>query len=330
MRPSSPPDSLPSVAVVVPTAGRRSQLLLELTRAALADNATSELIVVVDGAATETTRILSQVADSRVEVLSFSATEPGHHRGQEARDHGVRAAGSDVILALDDDVVPRAGLVSGHARRHCLGENLVVVGYMPVSTDNTTAAVRLYDRDYERACEAYERDPAAVLEGLWGGNVSVRREHWLRAIERPWVDAGYHGDQEFGLRLQELDMRGIFDRSLRAEHRYGRTARGLIRDAELSAASRARLRQAYGVGVPAEAQHATGAWIVSLVRRPGRWRVASGLLCGATRAAGRAGLSSLEDRLAVLLYRLAWRRAEQALTAARFAPRPSTSEPPTA
>src|SRR5688500_8437178 len=100
---------LPSVAVVVPTAGRRPQLVLAVVRNALADSATSELIVVVDGGSPATMRALGQVAEPRLQILPFSATEPQHHRGQEARDYGVRAARSELILALDDDVVPRPG-----------------------------------------------------------------------------------------------------------------------------------------------------------------------------------------------------------------------------
>jgi len=315
---------LPSVAVVVPTAGRRPRLLVEVAQAVLSDDATTELIVVLDGRSPVAERLLGEISDSRLTALPFRATEPGHHRGQEARDHAVRAAASDVILALDDDVVPQPGLVSGHASHHRDADDLVIVGYMPVARSDS-AAVRLYARAYEGACLEFDRDPGSILLGLWGGNVSVRRTQWLRAVERPLVDAGYHGDQEFGLRLHQIGLRAVFDRSLRADHMYERTLQALIRDAELSAASRIRLQKSYGRWLPERAPQAPlTAWIVErlaeFMRRPRSWRIGAAALTNAARGAGTAGLLAVEDRIVSLLYRLAWVRAANALNAEAYAP----------
>ena len=60
----------------------------------------------------------------------------------------------DVLLLLDDDVVPAPGLVSGHAAHHAARDGLVVVGAMPVDLGPSEPRPRypraLYGADYAR------------------------------------------------------------------------------------------------------------------------------------------------------------------------------------
>ena len=214
---------------------------------------------------------------------------------------------------LDDDVVPRPGLVSGHGAWHLTANDLVVLGYMPVAA-GAGGPSRLYARSYARACHTFDAGSDAVLRGLWAGNLSLRRTHWLRATEAPWNDPGYHGDQELGLRLLQLGLRGVFDRTLKAEHRYAPTLDGMIRDAEDAAASSVRLRRAYGDLVPAAQPQpprvaAVTRLLVRLVGPRRSWSVMSALLRAAARVSGSAGMVRLEDRSVSLLYRLAYERA---------------------
>src|SRR3954452_25167071 len=114
----------PRVSVVVPTYNRRA-LLGAVVDALLADPATSELIVVVDGS-----------TDGSLELLrERAATEPRlrplwtANRGElAARELGLEAAQHPIVLFVDDDVLAGAGLVSGHAAHHAGTRGLVVVG----------------------------------------------------------------------------------------------------------------------------------------------------------------------------------------------------------
>jgi hypothetical protein len=219
----------------------------------LADPATAELIIVIDRDDAETEAIIRRYADADERVRWTRAgrsAEPTLGREQVARDAGVRLAESPVILALDDDVEPGTGLVSGHASHHRRTDNQVVVGYMPVvppasNRGGIRATAQLYADTYARECARFRSDPSTVLLGLWGGNFSVARHDWLLAANQGGASAGYHVDRELGLRLRRLGLTGVFDPTLRADHWYRRSLREMVNDARSSGRGAARLRDAY-------------------------------------------------------------------------------------
>ncbi len=223
---------LPTVAVVVATFLRPEGLptLVQLT---LDDPAVTELIVVVDGCRDGSYECLVGLA-AREERLRPLFVE---HRGQlGAVEVGVRVAGSDVIVLLDDDVLPRPGLFTNHARHHVGKSGQVVLGYMPVSVParrgRGDVAAFLYATEYEGHCARLRQDPDEVLDNLWGGNVSLRREDCLAVgVRSDEFDTFYFSDREFGMRLADAGMVGVFDPTLAATHLHRRDARGFVDDA---------------------------------------------------------------------------------------------------
>ena len=165
----------------MPTAGRRPDELRRSLRIVLEDPSTTQVVVAADvGANGPLPKVPS---DKRVRVIRVPAdTGTPDERGQRAREFALEYAEADVVLALDDDVLPERGLVTGHALQHAGAEGTVVVGYMPVSWHDLPfrwrPAARYYSRSYEAACSRFEVCPGAILEGLWGGNFSVRRADW--------------------------------------------------------------------------------------------------------------------------------------------------------
>src|SRR5688500_16219691 len=225
-------ERLPTVSVVVPTHERRG-LLPSAVEPLLGDPAATEVVVVVDGSSDGSFEwALARAShEPRLRVLRTPGVGPA-----AARDAGVRAASGAVVLLVDDDVVAEPGLVSGHARRHAREDGLVVAGYMPPAVPARRRvgdfAVRLYAREYEGVCRSYERDPGAVLHGLWGGNVSLRRSDFVRVQERAGdAPVRYHEDRDFGLRCRRAGLRGTFDRTLLAVHHHRRDLAGFARDA---------------------------------------------------------------------------------------------------
>ena len=226
MQPTSP-----TVSVVVPTRGRRERLPKLLD--ALALEPASEIIIVVNGAPDDSLELLEELATEEKRL------KPRFSSGDQttALQLGAEEASSEVVLMLDDDVVPAPGLVEGHARRHAAGAGLVVVGYMPVHPPSPRRPgqwpIHLYTRSYEKVCEEYERNPGRILEGLWGGNVSLRRSDLLRVGFKPStempVDYWYHRDRDFGLRCMAAGLEGVFDRSLLATHEHQSTSDDFMR-----------------------------------------------------------------------------------------------------
>ena len=167
----------------------------------LNDPATGELIVVVDGGRDGTLEVLERWAarDERVRPIWQENAGEG-----AARERGVTASHHDVVVLLDDDVIPTFDLISQHARRHAVENVDVVLGYMPTTVPTPRlrgqVATILYASDYETTCRGYEKQPDAIWKHFWSGNFSVRREHATAIGLGGKIRLGYHEDLYFGLR----------------------------------------------------------------------------------------------------------------------------------
>lgn len=201
-------------SVVIPTYNRGDRLRKTLAPL-LADPATAELIVVDDGLDDSATRLVRSLHDARIKAICIE--NGGRLR---ARQIGVEAATSDVVVIMDDDVIAEPQLVSGHVRLAEPGK--VVVGYMPTNPPKRrfgAFATNRYIWHYEEHCKLWARDPDSILLHFWGGNISLMREDAQHVgIHNPNFDARYHDDYEFALRCHKAGLRGAFVRALRATH----------------------------------------------------------------------------------------------------------------
>jgi glycosyltransferase involved in cell wall biosynthesis len=229
------------MAAVIATHGRGKRLP-ELLDGVLAEPF-SEIFVVVNGGDDGSLAVLRERAgqDSRLRPQAIeAASKPAAVR------HAVETAESEVVLILDDDVIPLPGLAAGHARHHDAGHGLVIVGYMPVARPSPRRrgefGTELYRRAYDRVCAEYEADPDSILKGLWGGNVSLRREDALRIHldGREELSREYrrHEDRIFGLRCAALGLEAIFDRALLAEHRHQVSRERFLRNMRMTGRER--------------------------------------------------------------------------------------------
>jgi hypothetical protein len=280
-------------------------------RALLADPATSEVVVAIDGSGDGSLELTSRLAAEDGRVVAFEQVHAGTNA---ARAAAAQMATGEVLLFMDDDVVAGKELVTGHALRHRDARRLVVVGYMPVVAIRGDRASRvlasIYAREYEAHCEEIEADPRLILLHLWGGNVSLRREDFFSVDAGPWELE--HEDQYLGVCCYKAGLTGVFDRSLYAEHQYQRDADGFLRSARNRGEATWRLHVLYpqllgvlnpdwastGLGVPA-------GWLVRWAATPQRSRHVTGPLVLSARAAHAIGFTGFESAA----YRLA-RRVE--------------------
>ncbi len=220
------PAPQPSVSVVVASRNRR-HMLRRFVSAVVADPATTELVVVLDGDVDGSTEELDKLR-AEFPCLRPMVVEHGGHLA--ALQVGVEASRGDVVLLMDDDVVAGPDLVSGHARRHAGTQGLVVVGFMPVRLDeDSSSPTRLYASEYAQHCRQFESGERAVLDGLWLGNVSARRADLLRVgVASKSFGAFWHSDTDLGLRLQAAGTRGLFDRELVASHLHAQSTRSFL------------------------------------------------------------------------------------------------------
>ena len=224
--------------MVAPTYRRRAALP-GFVEPLLAEPDLNELVMAVDGSGDGSVEWLRERArtDPRLVVLDLRNGGAG-----AARQAGIEAARGDVVLLMDDDVIADPGLVRGHARHHVDLAPKLVLGYMPNDWHSLPPGRRgiawVYRFSYEFHCRRYLDDPGFILHGLWGGNLSMPREHLLRiGIQRLAVKRG-QDDREFGLRCLKAGVTGVFDPTLRALHLFERDLAAYRRDARVQGESR--------------------------------------------------------------------------------------------
>ncbi len=212
----------PRIDVVIPTRDR-DDLLPGLVAPLLEDPTVDRIVVVDDAAQRVSTAEISRVAtlSSRIEVIRTGGAGPA-----KAREAGARAAESEVLLFLDDDVLPDPGLATLHHEHHRQASNLLVCGYTPVVARpgcHMSAEAAVYARTYEARCQQYRLDADVVLTHLWGGNFSLRRDDALRVgLASSSFERVFHEDRDFGLRCREDGMHAVFDPNIHAGHLYER------------------------------------------------------------------------------------------------------------
>jgi hypothetical protein len=305
----------PKTSVVITTKDR-VRLLRRVVAAAQQDPATSEIVVVDDGSSDGTDAWLRERAEGDgppLRALRREGVGPS-----DARQAGVEAACGELVLLLDDDVVPAPGLVSGHAAALRADRARVTLGYSPLVLPDRRgvgdAALVAYGRDYERRRARWERGEAPILHNLWGGNVGLWREAALAVGLSSPAFAGpgaFHEDRDFGLRAERAGLHGVFDVALRADHHHRRDVRAALADAERRGAGLVRLHRAHAelLGPWDSAAAAAGlpGPLAALVRRPRLAAAVLPLCRAAIAAAGRMRAWPLQDAA----FKLARRICEQ-------------------
>jgi hypothetical protein len=285
--------------------------LSEIVTLVLADDAVTEVVVVADrnGGAIRTA-LAAHGDEARLTIVD------GPGRGASwARQRGAESSTAPVLLFLDDDVVPTAGLAAGHLGHHDEPDR-VVVGFMPVSDEHRrrSATARVYGNDYLAACAELERDPARILGDLWAGNVSLARASVERVpLASADADVRCREDQAFGLRCARAGLVGVFDRSLRAEHRFERPLPAFLMAAREQAAEFEELRALFPelADDDAGASRPTGAsaWLLRAATRRPLGVAIRGAARAGVRAAGVVGARRVEEQGVALLRALAQQEA---------------------
>ncbi|MCC2034019.1 glycosyltransferase family 2 protein [Microbacterium allomyrinae] len=206
----------------------------------------NQIIIVLDGPHPGWEDVIAR--SGPVEVVELAV-----NRGlARARIAGLERVRCDLVLAVDDDVVPEPGLVDRHRAAHAVAQDHVVQGYMPIALPakrgRDAAPTYLYARDYEIQADAWRRGGSAtILKSLWGGNVSLPADLYRRAeAVKPSVRLEYNEDLDLGIRLLELGATAVFDDSARARHHHSRGLRPYLRECEARGGAVHALEQRWG------------------------------------------------------------------------------------
>jgi GT2 family glycosyltransferase len=136
-----------------------------------------------------------------------------------ARNAGARAARGELLLFLDDDLVPEPDLVARHAGAHDRGEDRVAIGYCaprPRSRNLASLGAAAWWEDHYRAL----RDAASLtFMDVLSGNMSVPRATFQRI---GGFDPGLRRreDWEWGIRALESGAQVVYEPAARAVHEF--------------------------------------------------------------------------------------------------------------
>lgn len=300
----------PSLTVVIPSYRRLEQLPSLV--ASYRDQGADEVVVVLDGPHPGWERSLGEL-DEATRVIELDANV-----GLAlARIVGLREATGEVILAVDDDVRPAANLVRRHREFHRRLDDRVLQGYMPVSLParrgRDDAPTYLYARDYQTQADGWRRGSSTtILRSLWGGNVSLPRQLYLRAEEvKPSQRLEYNEDLDLGVRLLEVGAGAVFDEDALASHHHSRGLAGYMRECEARGGAIADLEDRWGERpaqlAPLVVIPPTYNRVLARVQRSVAARDAGGLAQGLSvltyRTAGILRLWKLQDGVARMLRR---------------------------
>lgn len=197
------------LSIVLPTYNRLDQLqqVLAGLEAQTFPLDQFEVVVVSDGSPDDTDAYLREVKTP----LQLNPVFQKNQGVAVARNRGIREARADLILFIDDDVVPTPTLIEQHLNTHT-ADNIVVLG--PMLSPPDFAMKPWVDWEQKMLMKQYED----MLEGKWQptarqfytGNTSVRREH---LIEAGGFDPAFRRaeDVELAYRLDGMGLEFVFN-----------------------------------------------------------------------------------------------------------------------
>jgi glycosyltransferase involved in cell wall biosynthesis/GT2 family glycosyltransferase len=307
--------SVPAISVVIPTYNRREQLRGALVGLAGQTGLTEppEVVVVSDGSSDGTDEFL-QSPECPLPVVAVRQDNAGP---AAARNRGIREATGDLVLFIDDDVVPAPDLLAAHLRHHVASgdDDTVVIGPMITPTDEVLSPWVRWEQDmlYKQYAAMERGEWEATARQFYTANASIARRHLVAA---GGFDEAFRRaeDVELAYRLADRGLRFTFAKDAVVDHhaersfvswldiagQYGRNDVIFGRD----------LGQRWLLDSIATEFHGRHRLVRTLTRtcapRPGLRRLMIGVLKGTTRAASALHLRPVAKLSLSALYNLAY------------------------
>lgn len=195
----------PALSVVIPTYRPVENLDATLQALAAGPPGLLEVVVVLDGPDNGRSAALSHRAAKQPVVVVQS---PGRGRAA-ACNAGVRKARGDVILLLDDDMVPEPDAVAAHLARHRASAPVALVGAAPVDPRRSRSiAARYIGRRFDRhLVKLAALGSITDVRDVYTGSFSLRRGTFLDVggFDERFTEYG-NEDGEFAGRLMADDI----------------------------------------------------------------------------------------------------------------------------
>jgi len=239
-----------AISVVIPTLGRVDILkkcLLALTRQGL-KGISYEAIVIDDGPGDEAGRMIAGITESGgCDIRCLKGERKGVGA---ARNIGIQAANSDIILIIGNDIIAGEGFLAEHLRFHekFPGAWYAVLGQTRLSENSKISPFMESwgDLPYRELGD----DLDAPWWFFWTGNISLKRGFLMEQgmFDEDFRSIGFE-DVEIGFRLSRYGLKIKYNREAVAYHDHPYT----IEDA-----CRQQISHGYSFGLLAEKLTAQG------------------------------------------------------------------------
>jgi len=224
-RTSTEPDgdtqrSKASLSVVIPTF-RREQVLVDTITYLLQQDAAPSEIVVVDQSPTHEARVQMALEtwerEDRISWIRLSAPSITH-----AMNVGLLKAQTDIVLFLDDDIVPGNELLLAHVRAHMEPGCNIVAGqvlqpgeYVSEAKDDVDDAGGAVARGFR-----FSSNRRRWIDEVMGGNFSIKRSVALKlgGFDENFVHVAYRFEAEFCGRAIAAGERILFEPAASIRH----------------------------------------------------------------------------------------------------------------
>lgn len=221
------------VSIVIPTFNRAAMFALSLPalRQQVPGDFTYEVIFVANGSTDGTDAILRGAMAADPELFRYYWIEPTG--GPSApRNRGIREASGEIIIILDDDVVPDPELVLRHVEFHAAhpGDHEAAVGetYVPARLMDDPMSLFHSHYSYDR----FQQADRLTFFDFWTCNVSFKRrfmlDHGMFDERILWME-----DTEVGYRLGQAGMHLYYVPAARGQHLHETDPATLARRARL-------------------------------------------------------------------------------------------------
>ncbi len=209
------------ISLVIPTYNRKTSLqrvlgALQKQTIPLED---FEVIVVSDGSADGTNEYLGDLQNRSGQAgeLQLRAIFQPNQGVAVARNNGFSATQTELVLFLDDDVIPAPGLVKAHLDYQ--PRDVIVLGPMLTPLDTRLAPWVMWEQ------RMLEKQYSAMLAGKWEptarqfytGNTSLYKKYLQQA---GGFDPAFRRaeDVELAYRLKDMGCRFVFNHKAEAYH----------------------------------------------------------------------------------------------------------------
>jgi GT2 family glycosyltransferase len=192
------------LTIAIPTYCRE-QVLLETVHHLISLNGPTIEILILDQSASHIPQVQSELSrlHAHGQIRLFNLDEPSIPR---AMNRGLVEASHDLVLFVDDDIIPEADLIRAHLSAHALGKGRIIAGRVIQPWQEEL------DFSEDRSFHFASLNSGEIDEFM-GGNFSLNRHEaiGLGGFDENFVAVAYQFEAEFAYRWRGAGYHIIFE-----------------------------------------------------------------------------------------------------------------------